>query len=69
MVTFVLLKMDMRAAFERAVCNGKRPAIPDYVNAHIKDLIVRCWSHSPDDRPRFENIITKLNEIEQSMQV
>ncbi len=64
MLTFVLLKMNMRAAFERAVANGKRPAIPDYVNTDIKDLIAKCWAHSPDDRPTFAKALDKFIELE-----
>ncbi len=67
MVTFMLLKVDMRAAFERAVSNGKRPSIPEYVNGSIKDLIIRCWANSPDDRPKFSDALDKFIELEPSI--
>jgi serine/threonine protein kinase len=35
-----------------------RPEIPDHVYPHIQDLIRRCWSAEPIDRPSFDEILS-----------
>jgi serine/threonine-protein kinase len=34
-----------------------RPEIPDHVCSPMRDLILRCWSANPTDRPSFDGIL------------
>jgi len=52
---------------EAKVCNGQREAIPPplYMNHQILSLlqqvIIRCWSQNPFERPTFANLAEKLD--------
>lgn len=39
---------------------GVRPEIPSFVKKPIKDMIDRCWSCDPDNRPTFDELFQKL---------
>lgn len=49
------------------VTSGKRLPIPDEVPSKIRDLIKRCWHHSPENRPSFANIAIQLEKIHVGM--
>ena len=40
-----------------SVLQGVRPTIPQSVPEKCQDLISRCWSEDPDERPAFEEIV------------
>ncbi|KAK8853884.1 hypothetical protein M9Y10_016427 [Tritrichomonas musculus] len=46
------------------VTEGGRPDIPPTVDEKYKDLIEKCWSGSPHDRPSFDEIVSVLEEEE-----
>lgn len=46
--------------FYQMVANGGRPELPDDVPENYKNLIERCWSQSPSDRPTFDEIVNEL---------
>lgn len=46
--------------FRRVVMNMERPQFNTSVADCYKDLIVRCWSHEPENRPTFEEIKEEL---------
>jgi hypothetical protein len=41
----------------RAVSDGARPEFPDDIPAESRQLIEKCWSPVPGDRPRFIDMI------------
>jgi len=41
-----------------------RPPFPDNTPPSIRELIESCWAHDPDERPKFETIVTSLSKIE-----
>ena len=41
---------------------GKRPIIDENIPKCYKELIERCWSENPNDRPTFSEILTELRE-------
>ncbi|KAI9201982.1 kinase-like domain-containing protein [Polychytrium aggregatum] len=47
-------------AIEREICTGNRPRRFDGIPDDIWNLIERCWSQTPRDRPRFSTILTDL---------
>ncbi|KAK8839146.1 hypothetical protein M9Y10_027938 [Tritrichomonas musculus] len=47
-----------------AVISGARPAIPDSVPSHWKELIETCWDEHPDKRPTFARICEILESDE-----
>lgn len=36
---------------EKEILEGKRCAIPKFVDRRIRNLITICWNHDPDQRP------------------
>lgn len=47
------------------VVNNERPLIPDScMNPAYATLIRRCWSHDPNERPSFEEIVKELESNE-----
>ena len=45
------------------VSKGYRPTIPTYVPSAYSDLIMRCWSQNPEDRPSFDEMTTNSSLI------
>lgn len=43
------------------VDRGERPLLPDSLPPALRDLVRRCWSHQPVDRPTFAQIVQELN--------
>jgi TPR repeat protein len=46
----------------RKVTAGDRPPIPRTTPACYADLIKRCWSTNPDERPHFNEVVYRLGE-------
>lgn len=45
-----------------------RPAdFPDDLHPVIKDLIERSWAHNQQDRPTAQELVEKLNMIDEDM--
>lgn len=42
------------------VLSGHRPVLPDYINANVKWLLLRCWDADPHKRPSFKKILKVL---------
>ena len=40
--------------------NGHRPKLADNLTSELRDLIVRCWSPVPEDRPFVQHVIDVL---------
>jgi hypothetical protein len=50
--------------FRHAVCVAhERPIIPDDTDPVLRDLIARCWHPVPAQRPSFQEIIDKIDQI------
>jgi BR-signaling kinase len=47
------------------VREGVRPELPVDINTKLSSLIQECWETDPQERPTFESICTKLQEIKQ----
>lgn len=58
------------------VLRGERPRHPDDIyfpanmsTAGLWDLLQRCWSHVPQDRPTAETAFTSLQQLSSSAQI
>jgi serine/threonine protein kinase len=47
----------------RVALNDERPEIPEFVLPAARKLITDCWATEPDDRPSFEEIVDRLEEM------
>jgi serine/threonine protein kinase len=47
----------------KIVINGERPEIPESVPPDAEDLITDCWARKTRDRPSFEKIVDRLEEV------
>ncbi|KAL5994376.1 hypothetical protein ACLOJK_024426 [Asimina triloba] len=57
------------AVADRRAYEDSRPSLSSYVYPDpIKSLLRDCWHKEPVSRPSFEGIITKLEEIQQSLE-
>jgi serine/threonine protein kinase len=52
------------AVVKRLSIDGFRPNIPDWVCSEVKELITDCWAQDPLDRPSFEVILERLEEMD-----
>eukprot|EP00118_Oscarella_pearsei_P006251 m.28387 g.28387 ORF g.28387 m.28387 type:complete len:85 (+) comp30741_c0_seq1:2-256(+) len=42
----------------------RRPTIPEFMPSSISHLIQSCWNHDQKKRPKFSNIVKKLEKLE-----
>lgn len=42
---------------------GKRPEKPDYCHPQLYEIMSRCWSHEPNERPTFSCLVKQLDEF------
>lgn len=42
------------------VLKGHRPKFDDMISSAFRNLIEKCWSHDPNDRPTFNEIVDML---------
>ncbi|KAK8837474.1 hypothetical protein M9Y10_036471 [Tritrichomonas musculus] len=49
--------------FAHKVINGHRPKLSGCVSEKMKNLLMRCWSENPEDRPSFDDIFSELSDI------
>eukprot|EP01088_Endostelium_zonatum_P008807 TRINITY_DN21965_c0_g1_i1.p1 TRINITY_DN21965_c0_g1~~TRINITY_DN21965_c0_g1_i1.p1 ORF type:complete len:284 (-),score=61.01 TRINITY_DN21965_c0_g1_i1:8-859(-) len=50
-------------AIAAAVLREERPIIPGYCPNNYRELIEKCWSQDPEQRPSFEDISFTLRQI------
>lgn len=46
---------------------GERPKLPDDFNSNLKDLILECWHHDPQQRPSAFDIFWRLSSFNLSV--
>jgi len=51
------LQVAFKAAMEKI-----RPKIPPFCPDNLKKVIERAWSHDPNSRPEFEDIVDDLDK-------
>ena len=47
-----------------AVSQGHRPTIPSIISSFEAELIQKCWSQNPEERPSFEDIVQMFEQNE-----
>ena len=40
-----------------AIASGLRPQVPDDMPQSLSSLLKSCWSHDPDERPAFVDLV------------
>jgi serine/threonine protein kinase len=50
----------------RFVMEGNREKIPKDCPSDFKELIEQCWSQEPNQRPEFQEIATRLEQMVES---
>jgi serine/threonine protein kinase len=43
--------------------NQDYPPVPDFCGSFMQDLIPRCWSHNPKERPSFSQILKSCQSV------
>lgn len=51
---------DMNMLYSKVIMNGERPEFKHPIHNCYKNLIERCWSHDPENRPTFDEIVEEL---------
>ncbi|KAG0605067.1 hypothetical protein M758_9G029000 [Ceratodon purpureus] len=59
-VTTGLLPFESLSRGDRVIQLGERPAFPRDYASGLKELIQKCWSRNPEERPSFEQIRKEL---------
>ena len=67
LVYFILSGGKMPEITLAQVANGKMASIPPSFTPFAKDLITKCWSFQPNDRPSFDTILKLLSENNYSL--
>jgi hypothetical protein len=49
---------------KKVVIDESRPAIPERLAPGVRALITDCWADDPDDRPSFDEIVERLQEMD-----
>jgi hypothetical protein len=57
---FIVKEIEIRQAITE---DHLRPTIPSGIPAGLKELISRCWDHSPTRRPSFKVIVRALSQL------
>ncbi len=55
--------MTVNTMIMEAVKRGERPKIDDTCSAQLSDLIQKCWSEGPDDRPSAKELVVTLTYL------
>jgi serine/threonine protein kinase len=58
------LGLSGRQLMKIIVRDNARPTIPDFVDRKVRRLISDCWKRKPDERPSFEEILERLDEMD-----
>jgi hypothetical protein len=45
------------------VFNRFRPTIPNFILRNVRQLIIDCWAQNPDERPSFDSILDRLQQM------
>lgn len=53
-------KLTMFELMRKIVNEGYRPQIKESIPVAYRNLIEKCWSQNPDDRPSFDSIVDEL---------
>ncbi len=53
--------------YQQTVQAGIRPSFPDHVDPEYSTLINECWNSTPNERPSFDSIVARLEEILQKL--
>ena len=48
---------------KKKVLEGLRPKLPDYCPPMLKDLIEKCWSQEPKERPTMGDVCSQLRHL------
>jgi hypothetical protein len=56
-------RSGIRAA-KQIVVDEARPASPEFVLPDVGDVICECWAAHPDDRPQFDEILSRLEVMQ-----
>jgi len=49
--------------FKQATLSGNRPKLPETWPDELQNLLLLCWDATPGNRPSFEQVVHKLEEI------
>ena len=51
---------DLNLLYKKVIIEGERPKFMYLIPACYRDLIRRCWSENPENRPTFQDIVKEL---------
>lgn len=55
-------KFNIYKLMEEVMKDGYRPPISEDVPNSYRELIERCWSQKPEERPSFDEIVSELKK-------
>ena len=53
--------MDQSKLMSKIINKNYRPTLNDQIPAFYQNLLQRCWSKDPEERPSFDQIIDELD--------
>jgi hypothetical protein len=62
LIVDIAARLKTPLLFIKPVSDGYCPSIPDSVRSVYAELMKRCWSRSPNDRPDFKEIASLLGK-------
>jgi len=53
-------EITKQSELEDHIIEGNRPLVPPYCPPIYKEIMERCWKAAPEERPSFDEVVTKL---------
>lgn len=55
--------LQTEQVIEKVARDGERPEKPEYCHSQLFEIMSKCWSQRPEERPTFKSLVKQLDEM------
>lgn len=55
--------LQTEEVIEKVARDGERPEKPKYCHSQLFEIMSKCWSQKPEERPTFKKLVKQLDEL------